>query len=465
MPEKEVKAKPLSEQIHQLMQLLDDPGLIITTELQVKVLTWVKALPESSRPMELIRRVARLHKVGEDQMKDLLEPERKKVDFEEVIPKTGWLGDYIEFTRQTEPPTVYHFFAGAVAMSSALARNVYFRRGTGTVYPNLGVILVGPSGRVRKTTACNIAINLYLAVGGNVLADKITPESFIEAFRDKSEAIGLIYAPELAVFLGKQKYNEGMIPMLTRLMDNPDIWRSGTIMRGEVELRNVGLTFLGASTLDWIQSAIPKDAFGGGFMSRLIFVVQERTPRVFSEPPPLDEKMRASLWNRLRLMTQIRGEFTRTTEAFEWWDKWYLQLTDRVADNKHFAGYLARVPEQAWRLAMLLKIAEGAKTGELVVEKRHFQQAVAILEWVESLLPGTFDQMTESATGGDQMKIIEQLKRVNGHMPHTELLRKNIRRMNADAFRKCMDSLRQSSLVEWDDKARAYYLTPEGWKQ
>jgi hypothetical protein len=351
-----------------------------------------------------------------------------------------------------------------VPICSALARNVYFRRGTGTVYPNLGVILVGPSGRVRKTTACNIAINLYLAIGGNVLADKITPESFIEAFREKSEAIGLIYAPELAVFLGKQKYNEGMIPMLTRLMDNPDVWRSGTIMRGEVELRNVGLTFLGASTLDWIQSAIPKDAFGGGFMSRLIFVVQERTSRVFSEPPPLNEETRRSLLNRLRLMTQIRGEFTRTPEAFEWWDQWYRKLTDRVADNKHFAGYLARVPEQAWRIAMLLKVSEGAKTGELVIGLKHFQAAVRILEWVEGLLPGTFDQMTETGTGMDQMKIIEQLKRGNGQMRHSDLLRKNARRMNADAFRKCLDTLRQSSLVEYDKKLNAYYLTPEGWK-
>lgn len=459
-----VKApEPLSVQISKLMSLLDDPSVVVTPELQVKVFNWVKDLPYQARPIELVRKVARLHNIDEDDMKGRLEPERRKVEFEELVPRTGWLADYIEYTLKTEPPTVYHFFAGAVAMSSALARNVYFRRGTGTIYPNLGVILVGPSGRVRKTTACNLAIELYQAVGGNVLADKVTPESFIEAFRDETEAIGLIYAPELAVFLGKQKYNEGMIPMLTRLMDNPDHWKSATIMRGEVELHNVGLTFLGASTLDWIQTAIPKDAFGGGFMSRLIFIVQERTPRVFSEPPPKDEKLRRSLLNRLRQMTLVRGEFKRTDEAFAWWDKWYKRLTDRVADNKHFAGYLARVPEQAWRIAMILAISEGQKSGELVIGVTHFQQAVKILEWVEHMLPNAFDQMSENVAGQDQMSIIQMLKKNGGVMTHSELLRRNSRRMNKDTFKKYMDTLRESSLVEYDYKVKQYYLTPEGW--
>jgi hypothetical protein len=462
-----VEAEPLSEQISKLMQLLDDPTLKVTEELQKQVLKWVQDLPSSARPPELIRRVARLYDVTEEDMAGIIEPETKKIDFESVMPKGGWLSDYIEYTMKIEPPTAYHFFSGAVAMSSALARNVYFRRGDKDVYPNLAVILVGPSGRVKKTTACQVAVNMLTQIGGNILADKITPESFIETFRDKSEAIGLIYAPELAVFLGKQKYQEGMVPMLTRLLDNPDVWKSGTIMRGEVELKNVGLTLLGASTLDWIQHAIPKDAFGGGFMSRLIFVVQERTPRVFSEPPPMDQVLKKKLLNGLREMTLVRGAFTRTDAAFLWWDRWYRKVTDRIADNKHFAGYLARVPEQAWRIAMLLVISEGKKNGvlKLEVEERHFDQAVKILDWVEKMLPSTFDQLTENVAGADQMKILEQIKGAGGQMGHSDLLRRNSRRMNSLTFKNCINTLMESKLVEFDRKKRMYFATPLGWKQ
>jgi hypothetical protein len=254
-----------------------------------------------------------------------------------------------------------------------------------------------------------------------------------------------------------------MVPMLTALADNPDKWRSGTIMRGEAELHNVALTFLGASTLDWIKHAIPKDAFGGGFMSRFLFVIQERTPRCYPEPPPLDEKVRVDLIRRLRLMTQVRGEFTRTEAAFTWWNKWYREVTDQASDNKHFAGYLARIPDKVWQLAMLLVISENGGP-PLTVEVRHFEQARGILEWVEGFMPGTFAQLTESAVGMDQMGIIEQLKKADGSEKHSPLLRKNIRKMNADAFRKCMDSLRLAGLVEFDQKTREYFLTPEGWK-
>lgn len=460
-------ARPLSAQIYELMVTLDNltPELN-TPELREKVLAWVKDLPPGARPPELLSRVARIHSITETALADILEPQRKKSDIEDLIPKTGWLHDYIEYTRKTEPPTVYHFFAGAVAIASTLARNVYFRRGDKDIFPNLWVVLVGPSGVVRKTTACNLAINLFRNIGGNVLADKLTPEALIDSFKEKEgNATGLIFAPELAVFLGKQKYQEGMIPMLTALSDNPAKWSSGTIMRGSAELTNVGLTFLAASTLDWIQHAIPREAFGGGFMSRLLFVVQERTPRRFSEPPPLDDKLRIDLIKRLRLMTQIRGEFSRTEEAFKWWDKWYGEVTDRAADNKHFAGYLARIPDQVWRLAMLLVVAEGKGTGNLVVEERHFVQAHSILMWVESYLPGTFDQLAESGVGSEQMKLLKQLKTVGGSEKHSNLLRKNARTMNAENFRRCIDTLRQAGLVEYDQAQKQYYLTPEGWKE
>jgi hypothetical protein len=175
--------------------------------------------------------------------------------------------------------------------------------------------------------------------------------------------------------------------------------------------------------------------------------------------------MRIDLIRRLRLISQVRGEFSRTPEAFKWWDKWYSEVTDRAADNKHFAGYLARIPDQVWRLSMLLVIAEGKGTGQLVVEERHFKMAQSILEWVEGFLPGTFDQLSESGVGAEQMLLLKQLKATGGMEKHSNLLRKNTRRMNADNFRRCIDTLRQSDLIEYDAKERAYYLTPLGWKE
>jgi hypothetical protein len=244
------------------------------------------------------------------------------------------------------------------------------------------------------------------------------------------------------------------VPMLTALFDNPAVWRSATIMRGEAELHNVGLTMLAASTLDWIQTAIPRDAFGGGFMSRLLFVVQESTPRCFPIPPPLDEKQRIDLIKRLRLATQLRGEFSMSPEAATWFFAWYRALDEKAADNKHFAGYYARKPDQLWRLAMLLAVSGGARQGSMVLTEQHFRAALGILDWVESFLPGTFDQLGESSVGNEQMAIIKQLKNAGGACKHSDLLRKNTRRMNSQQFRQFTDTLRAAGLVEYDAKTR-----------
>src|SRR5262245_11426554 len=193
------------------------------------------------------------------------------------------------------------------------------------IFPNLRFVIVAPSGRCKKTSACNVSVGLFRNIGGNVLQDKITPEALISAFQDKSSATGLIYAPELAVFLGKQKYNEGMVPLLTALFDCPKEWSSLTIMRGESKLYNVALSFLVCSTMDWIQTAIPRDAFGGGFMSRLLFVVQNDTPRRFPIPPPFKLELANKLKKHLFDLTRIRGKFRIDPEAEKWYIDWYMK--------------------------------------------------------------------------------------------------------------------------------------------
>ena len=453
----------LSEQIVQLMKALDTVEEA-NPEFRAKVIEWVKKVPLSLRPDELYRSLARVLKEQEEDIRRELDPSAARPDnFDDLVPKRGWIADYIDYTRNTEPPTVFHFFAGMMAISTALSRNLFYDMGPYQLYPNLCVVIVAPSGRCKKTSACQIAVNMLNAVGCTVLADKITPEALVEALKDKSPATGLLYAPELAAFLGKQKYQEGMVPMLTRLMDCPDRWSSATVMRSTAELLNVALTFLGASTLDWIQTEIPKSAFGGGFISRLLFVVQEDTPRSFPLPPPMDKEKRGRLLEALRLMTQIRGQVQMSAECKEWYTRWYVSNQKQKHENKQFSGYYERKPDHAMRLAMLLGISMG-KENHLVMEKEQLAHAVKILDWIEGWLPATFDSLQESLSGANTMLIIKQLKARNGEEKHSILLRLNCRKMNAMQFKEAVNTCIQAGMVVANAKTSSYLLTPEGWK-
>lgn len=457
----EVKAVPISQQISKLMDILRGVQSDSTSPLYTQVSEWVRALPPASRPPELIREMQRAFRVSLltlDQDLDIRR-EEKETPFAALVPP-GWFTDYMTYTLQTEPPDVFHFFAAAVALGASMGRSVYFDMGAYQVYPNLVVLIIAPSGKCRKTSACNIAMSLLRKVGTSVLADKTTPEALAEAFRDQPQSVGTIYAPEFAVFLGKQKYQEGMIPMLTAWYDCPSSWKSGTITRGELELRNLGISFLGCSTMDWIQTAIPKDAFGGGFMSRHLFVIQSETPRKFPRPPTLNKDLEGKLVHYLREANKQRGEFKMTPEAGEWFDNWYMRRDDIGTEDKQFAGYNERKPTHIIRMAMLLSLGEGFS---LQIEPRHLKRSLEIHEWLERYLPGGFGEMHQTAVGEDQARLILQLKKKGGKLLHSDWLRMNSNRMRRREFVELIDTLRTAKLVEYDSPTHTYFLTPEGW--
>lgn len=436
----------------------------ITDEVVDKVLLWVRDLPVNGRPEELLQLLTTKLKIPAPQVLERLKPAKRSGEFDELVPKEGWLHDYVEYTRNTEPPTVFHFFAGMVAIGGALARNVFFDMGAYQIFPNLCIVIVAPSGRCRKTSACNVAMGLLRATGGHILADKVTPEALVTAFQDRSSATGVIYAPELAVFLGRQKYNEGMVPLLTALFDCPKEWSSATIMRGESHLRNVAISFLVCSTMDWIQGAIPRDAFGGGFMSRLLFVVQNDTPRSFPHPPPLDKGIEHKLKSRLFEYSRIRGQFTITKDADEWYVEWYKRKAESISAEKQFAGYVERKPDHLHRIAMILAISElpDEKHQGLVITTELMKRSLNILNWLEGYLPAAFSEMSQTPIGEESIRLLKQLKNKGGVLRHSDWLRMNTHRMNTQQFKMAISTLREAKLVDYDATTKQYFLTPDG---
>jgi hypothetical protein len=251
-----------------------------------------------------------------------------------------------------------------------------------------------------------------------------------------------------------------MIPLLTALFDCPKEFRSLTITRGETVLYNVAFSLLGCSTMDWIQTAIPRDAFGGGFMSRLLFVIQNDTPKRFSRPPTMDKEMESRLVHTLRGLRDLKGPYTMSEEAGAWYDSWYMDRGEAGTEDKQFAGYNERKPDHMIRLALILAAAE---SHEQVLHTRHLKRALAVLEWIELFLPGAFGEMNQTAVGEDQARLILQLKKRGGKIQHSDWLRLNSNRMKSREFTERVDTLRQSKLVEYDAPQHTYFLTPEGW--
>lgn len=459
----------LIEQVAKLETLLRElPPERRTKETLTAVADWLKDIPHQFLSSTFSQLLSTTFNVSVEEAELLyvrhrVSKETSTTLSEALVPAHGWLREYYEYTSRTEPPTLFHLFTGLTILGATMGRNVFFDKGSGPIFPNLCVVLVAPAGICRKTTAINIGVDMFRAVGGTVLADRSTPEAIVEAFKDKTAAVGLICAPELSVFLGKQKYLEGLVPMLTALFDCPASWSSATVMRGEARLYSVALSELAASTADWLQTAIPKDAFGGGFMSRQLLIVQNTTDRCFPIPPPLDKKVRSELIKGLLRVQKLQGGVTLTDEAASWWDSWYRKRRLTSAD-KQFAGYFQRKPDHLLRIALCLNASYERAETALYLTQAVLEQALSILDRAESLLPSLLEELGSTAAGADRQRMLKQIRLAGGKLMHSVWMRKNAAQLNAEQFRRVIDTMKQAREITYDAQTRVYYLLPGGWR-
>lgn len=334
----------------------------------------------------------------------------------DILPKGGWLGKYVRFSSPLEACTRFQFFTACCILGSVLNNRVYLHRGDADLlpklFPNPWVLLLAPPGRGHKTSTINMGVNCLMQACPEVrlLADKLTPESLVKALSEPVEkeqirigprdATGLIKAPELSVFFGKQQYNVGLVSLITDLYDYREEWASETIMRGKSVLRHNCISIIGGSTPDWLQTMLPQDAFTGGFMSRYIIV--EMPPTYFkrvAKPLGVDDVTWQDLVQGLHHFSSVTGEMTWTTSGDAAYEKFYETL--RPTGETQRDAYQERETEQLIKIAMLLALSED----EMEVDETHMYKS---RELMHLLMEETAPRI-ERLTTHPRMKLVQEI--------------------------------------------------------
>lgn len=370
-----------------------------------------------------------------------------------------WLATYMEFTNTHEAPEVYHLWTALSVVGAAAKRNMSFDRTFYTVFPNLYVIIVGPTGD-RKSSAAKVGVKiLRKAVKDTmtIISDRATPEGLINAMNVKkidpddpqaviSDSCIYIFASELGVFLGRSKYLGDMIPILTNLYEGTDFSDYVTKSKGTFKIENGILSFLGCSTPDWIPRCMPEDSAGGGFASRFIFVSGGGGKKIaWVERTPKMVMLEAALVHDLQKISELKGQFGVTADAHDWFESWYKTGTPVVMDPK-LAGYYSRKHDFIFKLAMISSIC---RNEQFIIDVHNLEQAKATLESAEPFMLRAYANLgvTEQANVG--MKILFFLQRNGGRAKWSEILRhvwKYIR--NADELKTIMASFEQQGYVQ-----------------
>lgn len=302
----------------------------------------------------------------------------------------GFLSDFVTSVRGIETPTKFALWSGIFILSSALKRESYINWYPAEIYPNFYIVLVAPPRINAKTTVVNYGESKVLSSFHKVYPDrymqelkrvnierKATPEAlgmallpeskhWIESGQrceiDRGSQISLIVS-ELGTFLGKQKYNIGLIDRLTSFYDCKDADSERTIGRGLQEYENIYVTLFAATTRDGLEASVPAEAFGSGFMSRVVLVYAPEALRTFPIPkavglsngkgiPWAKELQKRLAW----VSEKSLGEFHMDEETTQAYDKWYRAFKQGLASSKDEQVMLLRSRYDTHLLKLMLII-------------------------------------------------------------------------------------------------------------
>lgn len=336
------------------------------------------------------------------------------MDYSRLVPHDSFMGRYLAYMQSQETAHVYDWWCGLWCISSAIGRTSRVARPRAPVYLNLFIVLVGDSGVTRKTTSVSIARRVVGSVYASrpsiaLLDAKVTPEKLDEILHELSAQFGTaelcVAVPELAVFLGTERYIAHMPTLLTDLYDCPaERFGGGTITRGSVIQHNVWVNLLSASTPVWLLKTVNPNVVEGGFTSRCYFVVGATPKRHIAWPEDSDPLLFSELCEDTRIIAQEASqhpEIGLTDKGKQHFRKWYSSRPRSIDPYKQ--SFEAREDAHVLRVAALLAVNDGSWT----VDAPHVEHAALLLSEIKADSGRIFETakaQSKFALGLDQIR-------------------------------------------------------------
>jgi len=310
----------------------------------------------------------------------------------EYLPEESFLREYVEAWPLAEPPVSFILYSAMAMLGSALGRNVYFDQDVHRTYPLLNLLLIGPSG-IGKSTAIHMAEDMLIRslpkdLEVYIVQGKSTKEALHDDLMQNSQSI--VIASELSNMFSREKYNEGIIPYVTDLLDlRPSSVR--TKAGGHKVIQEPSVSIIGGSTKEWLQDQMPSTAGAGGFLPRFLIVKEDYKGQRIADPRRV---LSAARLRELELRRErLKIEFQRLVRSYrgvgsidfsdysasDCYGYWYQTYTPETGNLAPFA---ARAGVHVMRLALLVAIS----CEQADIRERDVEAAIKLYEYTHKKL-------------------------------------------------------------------------------
>jgi hypothetical protein len=375
---------------------------------------------------------------------------------------SDWISAYLEYTDESEPPISYNTWISISLLSASLQRRCSFRWGYETIYPNMYIVLVGPSGKCRKGTALRMGIEAIKVTKVKMVSESITREKLIRKMKEsisnftdpqtraiKYHCSMTCISEELSVFLGQADVK--FLADLTDWYDSKDKWTYDTKGSGTDEIQGLCFNLLGATAADWLVSILPAEAVGGGFTSRIIFVVEENKRRTL--PEPIFNERTATLLKALRhdieVIQTLAGRFVFSDDTKEMYTSWYQEQDAATMNGRppiedpRFAGYCER---RATHLRKLCMIFSASRANDMLITPDDFERALNAMKAAEVKMIKVFGGLGSAKYSQLTEKILNVLS-TRGTMTRSQLLLHFYRDLDMETLKIIEETLSAMKVV------------------
>ena len=365
----------------------------------------------------------------------------------------NWLKTYGEYTKESESPDIYHLWTGLSVLASAVRRNLYLDQGIYQVIPNLYVILIGPRGKVKKSTTIRMGRKILLAADDILFGpDSLTRAELIaelaRAGEGRTQSALTIHSSEFSSLVDPSGIP--MIQFLTDIFDGDFSWRYATKGSGKYEINKPSLNILAGTTPTWLAEDFPAQVIGHGFISRVVFVYagQER----FANPRPArpDPEIVRVLQEDLRHIASLEGEFKWGERSTELYDKLYHNIKNNPPKDAKVEGFHYRKDLMLLKVSMLLSVAE---SDSLVIEPKHISTAWKLLNGVEKEMPKAFQAVGRYEKSAELSRILEHIQ-TTGKVSIAEIYRTHMTSASGREIVEMLEMLIQSGEIVKDVDSR-----------
>lgn len=353
-----------------------------------------------------------------------------------------FLSRFLEMNAEQELTDLYRIWPGIFCLSACMERRCW-AEWEQNLYPNQFVTLVGDPA-AHKSFAMSFAERLLRRTGVHMLPSSMKWERMVkklaelsheqsfwceqtQSFVQHASATGI--ADEMAVFTGFR--DSIRLQTLCQLYNCQESFLYSTNIHGDLDVRNVCLNVLAGVQPAVMLEVLPREAFGGGFTSRIMFVYSDVPKKQFSKVRTIEQKKReakaeAACIAMLEDVKKLAGPF-EVTEAFnERYVYWREVESERNPPlpyyDEHLQHYMSRREVHFRKLAMAISVG---RSTEMVLRESDFVVAKDILDRTERVMPLAMRNVGWTPTRDIYNKICVMLMR-SGPQTYQAILRKNI---------------------------------------